>query len=110
MAWAMLLVAGLLEVAWASGLKKTEGFTRVWPTIWTLATMAASFILLSRAMITLPTGVSYAVWVGIGAVGTAIVSWSLLGERLSLAQWACIGLIAMGIAGLKLTAGSSATA
>ena len=73
MAWVLLLVAGLLEVGWAIGLKYTEGFTRLWPSVFTLAAMTGSFVLLSIAMKSLPVGTSYAVWVGVGAVGTAIL-------------------------------------
>ncbi|MCA9287191.1 MAG: multidrug efflux SMR transporter [Phycisphaerales bacterium] len=102
MAWTMLVVAGLLEVVWAVSLKRTEGFTRLWPSVLTVAAMIASFLLLARAMTHLPTGVAYAVWVGIGVVGAALVSATLMGERLSGVQVAFLALIAVGIVGLRL--------
>ena len=80
MAWVLLLVAGLFEVGWAIGLKYTEGFTRVWPSVFTLAAMTASVVLLGMAMKSLPVGTSYAIWVGVGAVGTAILGIILFGE------------------------------
>lgn len=98
----MLVVAGLLEVVWAVSLKRTEGFTRLWPSVLTVAAMIASFLLLARAMTHLPTGVAYAVWVGIGVVGAALVSATLMGERLSGVQVAFLALIAVGIVGLRL--------
>lgn len=104
MVWLALVVAGLFEVVWAMGLKYTEGFTRPWPTAGTLIAMAASFGLLSYALKELPLGTAYAVWTGIGAVGTAIVGIMFLGEAASAARLACICLIAAGIAGLKLVA------
>jgi quaternary ammonium compound-resistance protein SugE len=102
MAWVLLLVAGLLEVGWAIGLKYTEGFTRPWPSALTLAAMAASVILLGLAMKSLPVGTSYAVWVGVGAVGTAILGMVLFGEPATLGRIASLGLIVAGIVGLKL--------
>lgn len=99
--WTTLILAGLLEVVWASTLKRTDGFTRLWPSVITLAAMGVSFYLLARAMQSLPAGVSYAVWVGIGAVGTVLVGWLALGERLTLAQWGCLGLVIVGLVGLK---------
>ncbi|MEZ6235536.1 MAG: multidrug efflux SMR transporter [Phycisphaerales bacterium] len=102
MAWTMLVVAGLLEVVWAVSLKRTEGFTRLWPSVLTIAAMIASFLLLARAMTHLPTGVAYAVWVGIGVVGAALVSATVMGERLSGVQVGFLALIAVGIVGLKL--------
>ncbi len=101
MAWIILFVAGLLETGWAIGLKYTEGFTRLVPSVLTLAAMAASVVLLSMALRTLPVGTGYAVWTGIGAVGTAILGIVLFGEPASAARIACIGLIVAGIAGLK---------
>jgi quaternary ammonium compound-resistance protein SugE len=102
MAWMLLLVAGVFEVAWAIGLKYTEGFTRPWPSVATLAAMIVSVVLLALAMRTLPVGTSYAVWTGIGAVGTVVLGIVLFGEPATLARLACIGLILAGIVGLKL--------
>ncbi|AWN38296.1 quaternary ammonium compound efflux SMR transporter SugE [Methylobacterium radiodurans] len=101
MAWIILFLAGLLETGWAIGLKYTEGFTKLVPSVLTLATMAASVVLLSIALRTLPVGTGYAVWTGIGAVGTAILGIVLFGEPATAARIACIGLIVAGIAGLK---------
>jgi quaternary ammonium compound-resistance protein SugE len=101
-AWAILLLAGLLEVTWAIGLKYTEGFSRLVPSILTLAAMAGSIILLGLALKTLPIGTAYAVWTGIGAVGTAILGIFLFGEPATALRLSCIGLIVAGIAGLKL--------
>ena len=102
MAWAELLVAGLLEVGWAIGLKYTEGFTRLAPSALTLAAMAGSVLLLGLALKTLPIGTAYAVWTGIGAVGTALLGIFLFGEPATVLRLASIGLIVAGIAGLKL--------
>ena len=104
MAWFLLLVAGLLEVGWAIGLKYTEGFTRLWPSVGTVAAIVASLLLLAFAVRTLPVGTAYAVWSGIGAVGTVIVGIFLFAEPATFARLACVGLILAGIAGLKLTA------
>jgi quaternary ammonium compound-resistance protein SugE len=93
MAWLMLLVAGLFEVAWAIGLKYTEGFTRLWPSVGTLAAMGLSVLLLGMAMKTLPVGTSYAVWVGVGAVGTAILGIVLFGEPANAGRLVSLGLI-----------------
>ncbi len=101
MAWLILLVAGILEVVWAIGLKYTDNFSRLWPSLGTLAAMAASVWLLSVAMKTLPVGTAYAVWTGIGAVGTVIMGIILFGEAATLMRLACMGLIIGGIAGLK---------
>lgn len=101
-AWIMLVVAGLLEVVWASTMKATDGFTRLWPSVLTLGTMVVSFALLSQAMRTLPAGTSYAVWVGIGAIGTALVGIFLWGEPATAARLLFLGLIAVGIVGLRL--------
>jgi quaternary ammonium compound-resistance protein SugE len=102
MAWLVLVVAGLFEVGWAIGLKYTEGFTRPWPSVWTAAAMIVSIVLLALAMKTLPVGTAYAVWTGIGAVGTVILGILLFGEPATAARLACIGLILAGIVGLKL--------
>jgi quaternary ammonium compound-resistance protein SugE len=102
MAWAMLFVAGLMEIGWAIGLKYTEGFSRLLPSILTLACMAGSIILLGVAVKTLPIGTAYAVWTGIGAVGTAVLGIILFGDPATAPRLACIGLIVAGIAGLKL--------
>jgi quaternary ammonium compound-resistance protein SugE len=103
MAWLLLVVAGLFEVAWAIGLKYTDGFTRLWPTVGTLAAMAISLGLLGLAMKSLPVGTSYAVWVGVGAVGTAILGIVLLGEPANTGRLLSLGLIVAGIVGLKLS-------
>ncbi|WP_024890449.1 quaternary ammonium compound efflux SMR transporter SugE [Luteimonas huabeiensis] len=105
MHWIVLLFAGLFEVVWAVGLKYTEGFTRLWPTLGTFAAMAVSFYLLSRAMTALPLGTAYAVWVGIGAVGTALVGMAVLGEPAGAGRLISIGLIVAGVIGLKLASG-----
>lgn len=103
MAWLILIVAGLFEVVWAIGLKYTEGFSRPWPTAGTVAAMVISVALLGLAMRTLPVGTAYAVWTGIGAVGTVALGMVLFGEPATVARLACIGLILAGIVGLKLT-------
>lgn len=102
MAWLLLLIAGLLEVGWAIGLKYTEGFTRLWPSVGTLVAMTLSVVLLGIAMKSLPVGTSYAVWVGVGAVGTAILGMVLFGESASAGRLVSLGLIVAGIVGLKL--------
>lgn len=102
MAWFLLVIAGLLEVGWAVGLKYTEGFTRLVPSVLTLASMTASVGMLALALKTLPMGTAYAVWTGIGAVGTAALGIVLFGDPAGAARIACIGLIVAGIAGLKL--------
>jgi quaternary ammonium compound-resistance protein SugE len=102
MAWLTLFVAGLFEVGWAIGLKYTQGFTRLLPSVFTLASMAVSVGLLGLALKTLPVGTAYAVWTGIGTVGTAILGIALLGEPAGALRMACIGLIVAGIVGLKL--------
>jgi len=99
--WLMVFLAGLLETAWAIGLKYSEGFTRLWPSVFTAVAMLGSFWLLSTAMRTLPVGTAYAVWVGIGAVGTAIAAVILLGEPVSALRVGGIVLIVAGIAALK---------
>ncbi len=104
MAWVILVAAGLLEIGWAVGLKYTQGFTRLWPTIGTVASMVISLGLLGVAIRTLPLGTAYAIWTGIGTVGTAIAGIVLFGESASVAQLLCIFLIVAGIVGLKLLA------
>ena len=106
MAWIVLFVAGLMEVGWAIGLKYTEGFSRLIPSVLTLACMAG-ILLLGLALKSLPIGTAYAVWTGIGAVGTAILGIALFGEPATAARLACIGLIVAGIVGLKLVTGSA---
>jgi len=101
MAWTILLLAGLLEIGWAIGLKYTEGFTRLWPSVWTLASMIGSIVLLGVALKWLPVGTAYAVWTGIGTVGVAILGIVLFSEPATAIRLACIGLIVAGITGLK---------
>lgn len=102
MTWFILFVAGLFEIGWAIGLKYTEGFTRPVPTILTLVSMVASVLLLGVALKTLPVGTGYAVWTGIGTVGTAILGIVLFGDPATVLRIACIGLILAGIIGLKI--------
>ena len=102
MAWIILVVAGLLEVGWAIGLKYTDGFTRLWPTVGTVACMVASMYLLGVAVRTLPIGTAYGVWVGIGAAGTAILGSVFLGEPATAVRFASVALIVAGIVGLRL--------
>jgi quaternary ammonium compound-resistance protein SugE len=102
MAWIYLTVAGLLEIGWAIGLKYTDGFTRLLPSLWTVASMVLSIVLLGLALRTLPVGTAYAVWTGIGAVGTAVLGIYLFAEPATVARLLCIGLILSGIVGLKL--------
>ena len=102
MAWIYLTVAGLFEIGWAIGLKYTDGFTRLLPSLWTLASMILSIVLLGLALKTLPVGTAYAVWTGIGAVGTAALGIYLFAEPATVARLLCIGLILSGIVGLKL--------
>lgn len=104
MAWTMLFVAGLLEIGWAIGLKYTEGFTRLTPSILTIVSMIGSVILLGLSLKSLQVGTAYAVWTGIGTVGTALLGIALLGEPATAIRLACIGLIVAGIAGLKIMA------
>jgi quaternary ammonium compound-resistance protein SugE len=103
MAWLFLILAGLLEVGWALGLKYTDGFTKLGPSILTVAAMIGSFVLLGQALRVLPIGTAYAIWTGIGAVGTAILGMMLFGEPRDLARILCILLIIAGILGLKFT-------
>jgi quaternary ammonium compound-resistance protein SugE len=103
MAWLLLFVAGLCEVAWAIGLKYTEGFTRLYPSIATVAAMGASVGLLGLALRTLPVGTAYAVWTGVGAAGTAALGIYLFGEPATVLRLMCIGLILTGIVGLRIS-------
>lgn len=102
MPWIYLALAGLAEIGWAVGLKYTEGFTRLWPSVGTVAAMIVSLALLGLALKTLPLGTAYAVWTGIGTVGTAILGMMLFGDSASALRLACIALIAGGIIGLKV--------
>jgi quaternary ammonium compound-resistance protein SugE len=104
MAWIYLLLAGLLEIGWAIGLKYTDGFTRLWPSVATALTMAASFGLLSLALRTIPMGTAYAVWTGIGAAGTAAFGMAFLGESRDVIRLVFLLLIIGGVAGLKFAA------
>ena len=102
MAWTHLLLAGLFEIGFALGLKHTDGFTRLWPSLGTAAAAAASLYLMTLAMRTIPVGTVYAVWTGIGAVGTALFGIAFLGEPASVGRIVCLALIVSGIVGLKL--------
>lgn len=102
MAWLSLFVAGLFEIAWAIGLKYTHGFTRLWPTVGTIVALVASFVFLEYAVRSLPVGTAYAIWVGIGAVGTAALGIVLLGESREPLRLLCLVLIVAGVVGLKL--------
>jgi quaternary ammonium compound-resistance protein SugE len=102
MAWLILAVAGLFEIGWAIGLKYTEGFTRLWPTLGTVASMIVSLGLLGLALRTLPVGTAYAVWTGVGTIGTALLGIALFNESADFLRLACIGLIVVGIVGLKV--------
>ena len=104
MVWWILVLAGLFEIAWALGLKYTEGFARLWPSVGTAAAMVVSIGLLGLAMRTLPVGTAYAIWTGIGAVGTVALGMLIFGEPATLVRLVCVGLILVGIVGLKLTA------
>ena len=103
MAWVWLAIAGSLEVVWAVLLKYTEGFTRIWPSLATVSAMAVSFYCMSRALQLLPMGTVYAIWVGIGAAGTAIWGMAVEGDPASAARILCLSLILAGVAGLKLS-------
>lgn len=105
MAWVLLVVAGLLEVGWAVGIKYTEGFTRLWPSVFTVAGFAASMLLLAQAARTLPIGTAYGVWVGIGAAGAAIVGMAVLGEPVTAARIFFVSLLLVAVVGLKATSG-----
>jgi quaternary ammonium compound-resistance protein SugE len=103
MNWIFLIIAGLFEVGWAVGLKYTEGFTRIYPTIFTVTGMLASFYFLSMALKTLPLGTAYSIWTGIGAIGTVILGIVLFNEPVSVIRLICIGFILTGIIGLKVS-------
>lgn len=103
-AWIMLIVAGVLEVGWAIGLKYADGFTKFWPSVFTIAAMVASMMLLAQAARHLPIGAAYAVWVGIGAFGTAVLGMLLFNESRDPVRLLCLGLILTGVVGLKLSA------
>lgn len=107
MAWVILVVAGVLEMGWAIGLKYTEGFTRPIPSILTAAGIASSLFLLSLAVRTIPIGTAYAVWVGIGAVGAAILGITVLGEPASPARLGFLALLVIALIGLKATSGAT---
>ena len=101
-AWLWVFLAGVMEILWVVGLKHTQGFTRLWPSVVTISIMAMSFVLLSQALRVIPIGTAYAVWTGIGAAGGAVAGILLFGESANLLRIACIGLIIAGIVGLKL--------
>ncbi len=103
MAWTYLFIAGVFEIVWATGLKYTEGFTRIWPSTGTILAMGLSLWFLAAALKVIPVGTAYAVWTGIGAVGTAIMGILLFGESREVVRLLCIFVIVAGIAGLKLT-------
>ena len=102
MAWTYLTIAGLFEIGWAIGLKYTDGFTRILPSLWTVTSMILSIVLLGLALKTLPVGTAYAVWTGIGAVGTATLGIYLFAEPATALRLTCIALILSGIIGLKV--------
>ena len=106
MAWIYLVIAGLLEIGWAIGLKYTEGFSRFWPSVATICAMILSFGLLAAALKTIPVGTGYAVWTGIGAAGTAIIGMAFLGESREVLRIICILLIVTGVMGLKFASAS----
>lgn len=106
MPWIYLVLAGLLEVVWAIGLKYTDGFTRLWPSVITASAMLASIVLLGMAVKSLPIGTAYAIWTGIGAVGAVILGIVLFGDAASPLRLACVGLVVLGMLGLKLTGGA----
>jgi quaternary ammonium compound-resistance protein SugE len=101
MAWLVLILAGLVEIGWAVGLKYTEGFTKLWPSVWTVAAMVVSLALLGIAVRWLPVGTAYAVWTGIGTVGTVLLGIWLFGESAEPARLGFIAMIVAGVAGLK---------
>ncbi|WP_338696972.1 multidrug efflux SMR transporter [Streptomyces sp. Q6] len=105
MAWVLIVIAGLLEVGWSIGMKFTDGFTRLWPSVFTGAGIVASMVLLSYAAKSLPIGTAYGVWVGIGAAGAAVVGMLVLGEPATAARIFFIGLLLVAIVGLKVTSG-----
>lgn len=103
MSWILLLFAGLFEIAWATGLKSTEGFTRLWPTVGTVAALIVSVALLGLAAKSLPIGTAYAVWTGIGAAGTVLCGIFFFSDPATATRLACVGLILAGVIGLKIT-------
>jgi quaternary ammonium compound-resistance protein SugE len=105
MAWILIVAAGLLEVAWSIGMKYTDGFSRLWPSVFTAAGIVASMLLLSRAARSLPIGTAYGVWVGIGAAGAAVVGMLLLGEPATAARIFFVVLLLVAVVGLKATSG-----
>nr|WSX51691.1 multidrug efflux SMR transporter [Streptomyces sp. NBC_00974] len=105
MAWILLIIAGVIEVGWSIGMKFTEGFTRLWPSLFTGAGIVASMVLLSLAVKTLPIGTAYGVWVGIGAAGAAVVGMAVMGEPVTAARIFFIGLLLVAVVGLKVTSG-----
>jgi quaternary ammonium compound-resistance protein SugE len=108
LAWALIIVAGLVETAWAASLKYTEGFTRLWPSVLNVALMGASVFLLSRALKSVPIGTGYAVWTGIGAVGATLLGMALFHETQHVgARLGWLALIVIGIAGLRITGGAA---
>lgn len=107
MAWISLFVAGLFEIGWAIGLKYTDGFSKLWPSVWTIASMIVSLVFLEYALRTLPVGTAYAVWVGIGAVGTAVLGMWLFNESRDVARIVCLMLIVAGVIGLKVVTPSA---
>jgi quaternary ammonium compound-resistance protein SugE len=107
MAWISLFVAGLFEIGWAIGLKYTDGFSKLWPSVWTVASMIVSLVFLEYALRTLPVGTAYAVWVGIGAVGTAVLGMWLFNESRDVARIVCLMLIVAGVIGLKVVTPSA---
>lgn len=104
MAWVLLLIAGLFEIVWALGMKRADGFTKLWPSVWTIAAMIVSFVLLGLAVKSLPVGTAYAIWTGIGAAGTAAFGILIYNETLTFSRVGCIVLILAGTIGLKLSA------
>ncbi|WP_266169009.1 quaternary ammonium compound efflux SMR transporter SugE [Dyella subtropica] len=106
MPWIYLVFAGLFEIGWAIGLKYTDGFSRLWPTVGTVSAMIASIVLLAMAVKTLPIGTAYAIWTGIGALGAVILGMVLFGDSASPARLICVALVLAGIVGLKLTGGA----
>ena len=106
MSWVWLVIAGALEIVWALGLKYTEGWTRLWPSLATVVAMAASFWCLAQAVKQIPIGTGYAIWTGIGAVGMAVLGMAVFAESAAWPRLACIGMIVAGIVGLKVTASS----
>ncbi len=110
MAWIYLIIAGLLEIGWAIGMKYTNGFSRLWPSVATVACMIVSFAFLGLALKTIPVGTGYAIWTGIGAAGTALLGMILFGESRETARLVCIGLIVAGVAGLKFVSNEHPTA